>query len=360
MTDPTSGRGPATYDTVVFAGGGIRIVSMAGVLTTLDEAGLRGSIKNVIGSSAGAGMAVLTALGLRGRLVEELMAVMDFASLTPKSEGWWTTTSRLKKHFGWHDHDNIRRLYAPIVAKHLGSERATMADLFRKTGVNVGITTTVFNTNSTVLITHETHPDHPVLLALCKSMALPPVFTPVPDADGTLYVDGGFRANIPIGCFGEREDATLVCTVEGDGDHVRKTPQNLWDYIRDMVEIAYDNIGVTWLGPATQKIVVPVGKVSSTDMGLDVSGRRKLIANGHAAARLKLGPVVAAAVAALPVTADALPAAVETPHAPTACGRNGDEKPDDPADDYAIVDEMSSLRDAAERTKQQSSSWWFW
>ena len=173
---------------LALGGGGVRGLAAVPILKTLDELGLE--VSHVAGTSMGAIVGALYALGLSGSEIE----------------------ARVRDHIVLRD-DNIRSLYqkrkhllrwlrvfgiatgrggilsADGAFKHLFSEIAEreFADTQRQF---VAIATNFWNGEEVVL------QQGALLPAIKASMALPGIFHPV-EIDGQLLVDGGLVNNVP-------------------------------------------------------------------------------------------------------------------------------------------------------------------
>eukprot|EP01050_Picozoa_sp_SAG11_P002940 SAG11_NODE_157_length_14147_cov_8.545202_2_plen_193_part_00 len=77
------------YDTLVLQGGGVRGVAYAALGLALEESGVRGELRRVAGTSAGAQAAALLAVGYNGSEFYEATLRTDYASLieSPRPSG---------------------------------------------------------------------------------------------------------------------------------------------------------------------------------------------------------------------------------------------------------------------------------
>ena len=90
--------------------------------------------------------------------------------------------------------ETTRIILSPLLTSHGLSESATLEDLYKKTGKDVYITTTVLQVGEAVTPQHISRHSDPALAvidACARSCALFPLFKEV-RAQSTVFVDGGF------------------------------------------------------------------------------------------------------------------------------------------------------------------------
>lgn len=189
---------------LVLAGGGAKGFAHVGVLNVLEEAGVK--IDLIVGTSMGAIVGGLYAMGLSARELEELVLTIDWENIfvddTPRSE---LTIRRKTDDAGFLAEPKLRlkdgKVRLPLGA--INGQRLEL-ELKRLTRAAVGINefdklpipfravAADLETGEEVIIDHGE-----LAVALRSSMSVPGVFPPV-EFEGRLLVDGGVVNNIPV------------------------------------------------------------------------------------------------------------------------------------------------------------------
>ncbi|HSU01252.1 MAG TPA: DHA2 family efflux MFS transporter permease subunit [Nocardioides sp.] len=170
---------------LVLAGGGARAFAHVGFLRELEEAGLH--VDRVAGSSVGAILAAAHASGLDGEALEEV-CYAEFVRRRPFSD-WRVPVGSLAK--GRRMHDAFERTFGDRVIEGLPRQLHTASvDLITRT--------------------RHVHRRGSVASAIRASARLPVLFTPIPDDDGRLLVDGGVLDNLPVDLLTERDEGPVV------------------------------------------------------------------------------------------------------------------------------------------------------
>lgn len=189
---------------LVLAGGGAKGIAHVGVLNVLEEAGVK--IDLIVGTSMGAIVGGLYAMGLSARELEELVLTIDWENIfvddTPRSE---LTIRRKTDDAGFLAEPKLRlkdgKVRLPLGA--INGQRLEL-ELKRLTRAAVGINefdklpipfravAADLETGEEVIIDHGE-----LAVALRSSMSVPGVFPPV-EFEGRLLVDGGVVNNIPV------------------------------------------------------------------------------------------------------------------------------------------------------------------
>lgn len=177
---------------VVLSGGGPNGLLQMGVIQELVRSGhldVR-NLKSVYGTSAGAIICVILALGIP---MEEFCAYLisrpwnkwvDIRFMDVNAQGGFIQSERLKEAL------------MPMLRAY-GFENITLKEAFDRTRVDMHLFSTELETFTMADLNHVTFPNLPVVHAAIMSAALFPAFTPVA-YEGKHYVDGGLRNNFPI------------------------------------------------------------------------------------------------------------------------------------------------------------------
>ena len=199
MDDGPPQRLPS-YDALVFSGGGAATITFVGALRYLEHIGCLHKACTLVGTSAGAILALLVSVGMgshdvRAWLMENLGSG-DLSSLDP--EGIFEFAERLGVDDGQRMVGCMRRtMQSRGVLCASGDGDPTFLELAKHTGKNL-----VVCAANLTLVRHEffcvdTTPDVSVLLAVRMSFGIPLLFTPIFHR-GCCYVDGGLFDNCPV------------------------------------------------------------------------------------------------------------------------------------------------------------------
>lgn len=207
-------------ENLVFSGGGVRGVVYPGVIEVLEELQVLDSVKRVAGTSAGAIIAMLVALGFSARQIHEDSDNTNFAKFMDRDDAsFWDAIglSIVSKAFdllneqkkGIYKGDIIHAWIQIKVFEATGNPRATFKDL-HAASIENPLFKDLFLTG-TDIISHalwefswETTPDVAVADAVRASMSFPGAFENIfIDVGGMKrpFVDGGVIAMYPMHLF---------------------------------------------------------------------------------------------------------------------------------------------------------------
>lgn len=152
-------------------------------------------IKEISGSSAGAIIALALAAGHALHDVLDRLLSVDFANLTKfKIKSFMTT-------YGFVDMTPIRQ----ALVDACGCD-PTFSELKKK----VYIAAYCMNRARTEYFSVDTHPHMKVIDAVCMSLAIPFVISPVKH-DSMIYIDGGTKERFPITPFIGKKPEKIMC-----------------------------------------------------------------------------------------------------------------------------------------------------
>jgi predicted acylesterase/phospholipase RssA len=202
------------YTTLVMSGGGAHVAAFVGAVDALSRE-LR-EVRNVVGSSGGALIALLITVGLDAssirafvlRIVEELKEVdppLDHA---------------MALSFGMMRSTFLEELLERVFHLLNLPNSTTFADLAKLTGRNLVVCTTNITEGKVVYFSTDTNPLLLVQHALLMSCSVPILFPPYMH-EGCLYVDSIFTKNFPID-YAKHRDAgsTLGLNIVNRVHHV--------------------------------------------------------------------------------------------------------------------------------------------
>jgi hypothetical protein len=214
---------------LVLAGGGVRGFWSAGVLIGLEEAGIMNNIKGIAGTSVGAIIGALWALGYSPRELASKMCSIPLGLYFGKMD----VTKILSKGYN-SEWDGIKQIIKGIIKEKCGKSNMTLAEVYEKSKKELHILTICKETRKTVILNHKTFPDLPLERAVRMSMALPLIFKPV-RWKGKHYLDSGCRVNYPMHIFPLDKTLGIRPATRGaskDFQHDKiHTPSNLLDLL---------------------------------------------------------------------------------------------------------------------------------
>lgn len=181
---------------LILSGGGIKGISLLGVLSYLTEKGML-KIKNlnsIAGSSAGALIGVLLNVGYSPKEIFQECKNIDISSLLDPD------VKLIVKYYGVDTgHKLINYIKNMIINKGF-NENITFKQLFVKTNIHLILTGTNVNLRMTEYFDYIHSPDLRVLDGMRVSISVPLYFTS-PKYEGCHYVDGGILDNFPLHLF---------------------------------------------------------------------------------------------------------------------------------------------------------------
>lgn len=171
-------------DVLVLGGGGVRCTAMIGALRTLRNARWLDDMRIIVGTSAGAVLGAMLAVGMSPRECFDAVYANPFK---PQFDMAHTTCAL----------DTGRTLVDWIDAV-VGARNAqsTLGHVYKKRGIRLVIATTNLTARRVAYFDSATHPTMPLRTALHMSCTIPGIFEPVV-YQGASYVDGGVVANTP-------------------------------------------------------------------------------------------------------------------------------------------------------------------
>lgn len=183
-------------ENLIFAGGGIKCLAFIGALEVLDDHGHLTKIKRVIGSSAGAMVAVLVACKFTPMEIYHVISTLNFTSLLDNSSvirNLW----RLIFSYGYYDSWPVIQVVAEALRERGIPDTITFQEVYEQFGTELVITGTCLNKRRVEYFCRKTHPDMSIILATKISASLPIFFEPV-EYQGNIYTDGAVLCGMPI------------------------------------------------------------------------------------------------------------------------------------------------------------------
>ena len=189
---------------LAFKGGGVKGIAYAGAYKALQEEGAINNVKRIAGTSAGAIVAAIIALGYSPEEVKQIVGSTNFSSFMDNKN-----LLRIFTRYGIYKGDAFlnwmqqrvtdAKLKTPLKAN------ATFTDLKNAGGLDLHVFTADISTHQLVELSYDTSPDVVVAEAVRASMSIPLFFKAWQFANNNpndhYYVDGGMVYNYPLTIF---------------------------------------------------------------------------------------------------------------------------------------------------------------
>ena len=192
------------FKNLVFEGGGVKGIAYVGALEVLEKEGILGSIERVAGTSAGAMVAVLVALGYTATEISEVLWDINFKNFMDSSWGIVRDINRLVNDYGWYKGDYFRNLMAGYIERKTNNGEITFKELAKnKQFRELHLLGADLTTGYSKVFNAEKTPNVKVADAARISMSIPLFFAAVKGVEGDdhIYVDGGLLNNYAIKTF---------------------------------------------------------------------------------------------------------------------------------------------------------------
>lgn len=285
----------ADIENLVFEGGGVKGIAYLGALKEFEHRGILQNIKRLGGTSAGAITALL--LGLRYSLEEihQIAFNLDFNKFA--DDGLFVSDlARLVNKFGWHRGDFFHNWAKLMVAKKLGTEKATFLDAKKAGCLDMHFIGTNLSTGYAEIYSVRTTPNMMIADAVRISMSIPLYFSAMRNENQDVLVDGGAILNYPIKLFdkgkggfnhntvGFRLDSkTEIGVLKGRAKPKSHKIRGLKSYITRLVETliaAQDSVHLhsdDW----RRTVYIDCLDVAATDFEISNYKKKKLVQQGR-------------------------------------------------------------------------------
>ena len=181
---------------LVLSGGGPTALKYIGGLMQLEQGGVWNStnLESIYGTSAG-GM-----LGVVLCCKHNWDTLIDYFVKRPWGDAYQITPEDIFNMYnkkGIINQSFIDIMFKPLFdAKNIPMD-ITMKGLYELSGIDLHLFSLELNAFEMCDISHKTHPDISVLMAVHMTSAIPVLFSPV-CLDGKCYIDGGLMNNYPL------------------------------------------------------------------------------------------------------------------------------------------------------------------
>lgn len=187
---------------LVFQGGGIKGLSYIGVLRYLEEEQI--PIGYLAGTSVGAMIASLVAVGYDSYELEEIINQLPMSVLLPENER--KTTDKILSFVHTKGLYSMQPLENYLDQLFMAKQKRLFSDIKIGNNYKVIMISTCLKLRKMFVLPHDLkvlgiHPDtFPIAKAVCMSACMPFVYEPY-YIQGYMFTDGGVSDNFPTWCF---------------------------------------------------------------------------------------------------------------------------------------------------------------
>jgi predicted acylesterase/phospholipase RssA len=171
--------------------GGLKGCSAISFLQEIEPLFSYNQIENLFGSSIGG---IILSLWNLGYSFDELYQIFRYI---PFSFFQNVDISLMFEKNGLDSGENYHRILISIFQQKNISPNITLLELYNKTNKNLYLATVNITTQKPVFLSHHTHPNIPVLLAIRMTSCIPYFYVPI-EFEGNLYIDGGILRPFPL------------------------------------------------------------------------------------------------------------------------------------------------------------------
>jgi NTE family protein len=224
------------YDTLTLAGGSSKGFLILGALQYMQDNYLLNNIKNYVGTSAGAMIGYLLAIGYKPI---EIMVYICCNQLMEKMSHF--NIVAMINNQGASSFSSIHENLEKITIDKIGFF-PTLRDLKEKFGKTLICVTYNITENKTEYLSEETHPNLPCLTALRMTSNLPLIFDNYKYGN-SFYVDGGVCDNFPIDIADKIGKKVLGITFMSSGSNFSKEADiNILEFIYKLMCVPISQI----------------------------------------------------------------------------------------------------------------------
>ena len=302
------------FNCLAIEGGGVRGAAYAGAIKILEKYHLFDDVRYVAGSSAGAIVALVIALGYSFRECEIILGEMPMHRFLEGADSYFKQIVAFLTNKS-HSFSSGNAFYIwlqKLVKEKLGNENATFSDLAKAcesqcdasrfkylfvTGTNLSL-----KVPECEIFSHETTPDMSLALSVRISSSFPFVFEPVKWKEW-LYADGGLIKNLPTRIFDDRKylpigydfnhkgmnPGVLALKVDSKDEiaqifwNIKKKValQNVKEIVSAYFEALLQNIDTQEMREARMVIPLEDGDVQTLQFSIDSQGRVNLVTSAE-------------------------------------------------------------------------------
>lgn len=259
---------------VVLSGGGIKGIAHIGAMRALEKLNMLKDIMTFAGTSAGAIVATLLVIGYSPTELYDFITIFDFKKMRSfNSDGILST-------YGLDTGKNVMYALEKMFTNKEIDPKITFAQLYKKTGKTLIVTTACINDKNEYYLSHKTEPDMSVILAVRMSISIPIYFTPVM-YNGKMFIDGGCIDNYPIQLFKDELDSVIGVYLTSIRHYI-KNVSNVEDFLMNLVQCLFEGVTCNSLkGFEKQSIKISVNEKGIMDLDMNSDKKKEIFMAGY-------------------------------------------------------------------------------
>jgi predicted acylesterase/phospholipase RssA len=266
------------FDTLVLSGGSIHAIIMLGALQYTDDNYLLKKIHRYIGTSAGAMCGYLLAIGYTPI---EIMVHLCTKQMLEKMKNF--NVVAMMNGSGATSFSHIQEQLEKMTIEKIGT-LITLGDLYHKYGKEFYCITHNLTSDKLEVLSYETYPDMPCLIALRMSANLPFIFDHFKYM-GNFYIDGGISNNFPIDIGNEKGIKILGLNIVNSNSNFSQNKDNMLEYIYQLMSIPIKhNVlnNIKYVSDKCTIVTLQPDKTPFFDFSLDTHTKLDMFSNGFA------------------------------------------------------------------------------
>jgi NTE family protein len=193
---------------LIFSGGGMKGLSLFGVLKALDELKILEKIEIFAGASVGAMILCLYLIGYSTKELEEFNELFNFQNLTTIVDYGLDNINDIINKYGIDDGKNIFNILEKILEARNIKKDITLLELYKLNHKKFIVTATCLDTYQVEYISYETYPNMKLTEAIRITASFPLYYQPYKYNNKT-FIDGGCIDNYPIILFKDRLEEVI-------------------------------------------------------------------------------------------------------------------------------------------------------
>ena len=222
-------------DTLVFSGGGIKIVYYMGILKYLEEKNMIKDINTLIGSSCGSIFSLLIILGFNSEELYKIIINLELNKIINEYD-----IINFLDNYGVCSSDNIINIIKIIIKNKLkidDTSNLTFTELYKLNKKKIIIVGTNITDNKSEYFSVDTCPNMNILDAIRISINIPFFFNKIKYND-KYYIDGGVLNDYPIN-YSDNLDNTLgICSYKQTHSKIK----DFNSYILSIINLFYNKV----------------------------------------------------------------------------------------------------------------------
>ena len=274
---------------VVLSGSGSRFPAFVGALQHIDACVHPGSVgpralRSLVGSSGGAAVCLLLALGYSLGFLEALSTRLRYGDLETLD------VAGLMTRFGLDTGERLERLLRALVREKLGDPAATFADLRDAGGPDLRVTGTNVTRRRAELFSAATTPDMPLWLAVRISLSVPVAFA-APVWRGDHYTDGALLCSFPVQHLPDLAATDVVYAIDLQyPEEGARPPTDLPSFVLAVAATMFEHIngpcrGVPDDDPRVERLLITTSAARTFRIDSSPSVAAELLSDGRRGAR---------------------------------------------------------------------------